>query len=28
VSPSDLPMFCLLLIDKYVADNKIEESRR
>tara|TARA_R110000764_G_scaffold127475_1_gene215267 strand:- start:30 stop:290 length:261 start_codon:yes stop_codon:yes gene_type:complete len=24
VSPSDLPMFCLLLIDKYVADNKIE----
>jgi len=28
VSPSDLPMFCLLLIDKYVADNKIEESRQ
>ena len=28
VSPSDLPMFCLLLIDKYMADNKIEESRK
>ena len=28
VSPADLPMFCLLLIDKYTAENKIEESRR
>jgi len=28
LSPSDLPMFCLLLIDKYVADNRIEKSRQ
>jgi hypothetical protein len=28
VSPADLPMFCLLLIDKYTAENKIEESRQ
>ena len=27
MNPNDLPMFCLLLIDKYLADNHMTVSR-
>ena len=27
MNPNDMPMFCLLLIDKYLADNQMTASR-
>jgi hypothetical protein len=27
MNPNDMPMFCLLLIDKYMADNQMTVSR-